>query len=176
MTELNPLLKTAIQAAKAGDRDKAQQLLTQIVAQDEQNETAWLWLSGVVKTKEDRQVCLENVLTINPNNEIAKKGMKKLGLSSPSPTSSPIEQEKEIYDQPQYDIELPEANDPHAHKFRDVWDSSANICAYCAYPVERSDKRCPKCNRRMVVKEPVFPQRSKYLKIWVALRSINHLA
>lgn len=175
MTESDQLLKIAIQAAKAGEREKAHQILMKIVEQDEKNETAWLWLSGTVKTREDRQICLENVLAINPHNEIAKKGLKKLGVDLP-PALSPVEEEEpEVWDQPVYDVVLPEANDPHKPKFQDVWSSAANLCAYCAQPVQRSDKRCPNCKRTMVGKEPVFPNRSKYLIIWVALRSINHL-
>ncbi len=174
MTERDQFLKIAIQAAKAGERGKAHQLLMKIVEQDEGNETAWLWLSGTVKTKEDRQICLENVLAINPHNEIAKKGLRKLGVTPP-PAPPPVAEKPEQWDQPVYDVVLPEANDPHKPKFQDAWSSSADLCAYCAQPVQRSDRRCPKCNRKMVGKEPVFPNRSKYLIIWVALRSINHL-
>ncbi|MCP4421037.1 MAG: hypothetical protein GY805_30875 [Chloroflexi bacterium] len=173
MTEINQLLRTAIKAAKSGEREKARKLLMQVLKQDEENETAWLWLSGTVKTKEDRQVCLENVLAINPNNEIAKKGLKKLGIPIPQP--SPQVEKEEIWDQPYYDIVVPEIDDPHKRKFQDVWSSSADLCAYCAQPVKRSDKRCPQCGRKMVGKELVFPTRSKYLKIWVGLRSINHI-
>ena len=39
MTEINQLLKTAIQAAKAGEREKAHQLLMQIVEEDIQART-----------------------------------------------------------------------------------------------------------------------------------------
>lgn len=161
--------------AKAGKREKAHQLLLKIVEQDEQNETAWLWLSGTVQTKEDRQICLENVLAINPHNEIAKKGLKKLGIAPP-PALSPTQEEKsERWEQPVYDVVLPEANDPHKTKFQDAWSSSANLCAYCAQPVQRSDRRCPKCKRKMVGKEPVFPNRTQYLQNWIVFRSIGHV-
>ena len=176
MTDLNQLLKIAIQTAKAGDREKAHQLLMQIVEQDEKNETAWLWLSGTVKTKEDRQICLENVLAINPNNEIAKKGLTKLGVPIPEPAPLPAAEEvlPESWDQPQYDLAVPEANDPHKPKFDDVWSSSLNLCAYCAEPVHPSQNRCPKCNRTLIGKDPIYGQRSKYLIIWVILRGVNH--
>ncbi len=175
MTESDQLLKSAIQAAKAGEREKAHQLLMKIVEQDEKNETAWLWLSGTVKTKEDRQICLENVLAINPDNEIAKKGLKKLGVIPP-PAPPPTEEEKpEAWDQPVYDVVLPEATDPRKPKFQDAWSSSADLCAYCAQPVQRSDRRCPKCKRKMVGKEPVFPNRTQYLQNWIVFRSIGHI-
>ncbi len=174
MTDTDQLLALAIKTAKAGKREEARQLLMQVLEQDEENEMAWLWLSGTVKSKEDRQVCLENVLAINRDKEIAKKGLKKLGIAIPQPPPPPIEEEPEVWDEPYYDVVVPKATDPYEDKFKDAWSSSANLCAYCATPVVRSDKRCPKCRRRMVGKEPVFPGRSKYLLIWVALRSINH--
>ena len=178
MTEINQLLKTAIQAAKAGDREKANQLLMHIVEQDEKNETAWLWLSGTVKTKEDRQICLENVLTINPHNEIAKKGLKKLGVAPP-PKTPPVK-EKEIqdrWDKPVYDIALPEVSDPHQAKFQDAWSSSANLCAYCAQPVQRNDRHgVPNAIGAKWWERRLFTRkRSKYLVIWVVFRSINHV-
>lgn len=75
------LLKMGIQAARKGQKDQAQKLLLQVVEQNERNETAWLWLSGVVDTDEDRFVCLENVLAINPDSSPAKKGLAKLQQS-----------------------------------------------------------------------------------------------
>lgn len=70
------MLKEAVQAFQKGDRQKAQQLLLDIVSADEQNEKAWLLLSAVVTTLEDREVALENVLTINPSNDKARKGLE----------------------------------------------------------------------------------------------------
>lgn len=176
MTETSQLLKTAVQAAKAGDREKAHQLLLQIVEQDEKNEVAWLWLSGTVQTKEDRQICLENVLAINPNNEIAQKGLKKLGVTVPqSPPPTPQETAPEHWVEPVYDVEMPAANNPYQQKFADTWSSSANLCAYCAQPVTRSNKRCPKCQRKMVGKEPIYPNRTHHLQNWIIFRGIGHI-
>ena len=173
MTEIDQLLRTAVQAAKHGEREKAHQLLLQIVEQDEKNEMAWLWLSGVVATNEDRQICLENVLAINPNNQMAQKGLKKLGLTPPAPAAPKTK--KEVWTEPVYDVALPQANDPHKQQYDDAWTSTANLCAYCAQPVQRSDRHCPKCNRKMVGKEPVFPNRTPYLQNWITFRGIGHV-
>jgi hypothetical protein len=72
------LLKRGIVALKRGHKAEARDLLIQAVEQDERNEMAWLWLSGAVDTDEDRCICLENVLTINPNNESAQRGLEIL--------------------------------------------------------------------------------------------------
>ena len=78
MDDISRVLKEGIQAVKAGQREQAKALLMQVIAADDKNERAWLWLSGAVDTDEDRRICLENVLTINPDNELAKKGLARL--------------------------------------------------------------------------------------------------
>ncbi|MBN1815416.1 MAG: hypothetical protein JXA14_26525 [Anaerolineae bacterium] len=64
-----------IAAVKAGQNERAHELLIRVVARDEQNAQAWLWLSGVVESLEDRAVCLKNVLQIDPSNAVARKGL-----------------------------------------------------------------------------------------------------
>ena len=73
------LLKAGIKALKSGDRANARELLMQAIKIDERNEQAWLWLSGAVTSKEERRTCLENVLSLNPENQLARKGLIKLG-------------------------------------------------------------------------------------------------
>ena len=72
------ILKQGFAALNAGRKAEARGLLTQVVEQDEHNETSWLWLSGAVDTDEDRCTCLENVLAINPSNGVAKRGLESL--------------------------------------------------------------------------------------------------
>jgi hypothetical protein len=75
MEDINALLQEGIAAARAGQRERACDLLMQVIEQDEENVAAWLWLSGVVDSLEDREVCLENVLTLDPDNEHARRGL-----------------------------------------------------------------------------------------------------
>ena len=181
MTNTDQLIQAGIKALKSGDRDNARKLLMQAVKQDEQNEKAWLWLSGAVKTKEDRRICLENVLTINPDNEMAQKGLTKMGFPIPEPAPPPEPEPEPDIDEdwstPYFDpADVPEeVNDPHAQKFKDVWSSSEHLCAYCAHPIQRGDKRCSNCKRSLIGRELVNTTRSRYLMIWVILRSVGHL-
>lgn len=69
------LLRAGIAAAKAGQREQACTLLLRVTELDEHNLTAWLWLSGLLDRLEDREVCLENVLTLDPANETARQGL-----------------------------------------------------------------------------------------------------
>lgn len=79
-------LQEGIAAAKRGDKARARELLVQVTEVDDYNEQAWLWLSGVVESDEEREICLENVLTINPQNAFAQRG---LALLRQQPTATP---------------------------------------------------------------------------------------
>ena len=83
MPDTSDLLQQGIALARAGQREQARNILMQVVELDEQNESAWLWLSGVVDSDDDKAVALENVLALNPNNEWAKRGLKLLGRPVP---------------------------------------------------------------------------------------------
>lgn len=83
MPDTTELLQQGIALAKAGRRDEARTILMQVVEQDERNESAWLWLSGVVDSDDDKAVALENVLTLSPNNEWARRGLQMLGRPLP---------------------------------------------------------------------------------------------
>lgn len=72
-------LAQGIEAAKAGNRIAAQDLLYDVVEEDPRNEAAWVWLSYVADTIPDRKICLENVLAINPANDYALRGMAQIG-------------------------------------------------------------------------------------------------
>jgi hypothetical protein len=84
------LLQQGMAAARAGRTGEARQFFVQVLQQDPRNETAWLWLSGVVETREDRIRCLQQVLTINPENQLAAKGLQALGaLEAPQAAAVP---------------------------------------------------------------------------------------
>jgi ferric-dicitrate binding protein FerR (iron transport regulator) len=72
------LYKAGKTAAKQGENAKAHDLLRQAVEIDPYHEQVWLWLASVVETDEDRRVCFENVLELNPDNMTAKAQLNKL--------------------------------------------------------------------------------------------------
>lgn len=82
-------LKTAIEAIKAGDKDKARQLLDDILSDDPNNEQAWLWMTRVVDSVSEQRSCLENVLELNPDNQAAIQALKKIKTRSQVKKSSP---------------------------------------------------------------------------------------
>ncbi len=72
---MDPQVKQAMSLFKAGHKEEARAILMEVVDKDEHNEQAWLWLSAMVDSLEEQQICLENVLSINPANERARKGL-----------------------------------------------------------------------------------------------------
>ncbi|GIV96521.1 MAG: hypothetical protein KatS3mg057_1178 [Herpetosiphonaceae bacterium] len=76
MSDVAAALAAGIAAVQAGKREEARRLLLQVVQLDEYNEQAWLWLSSVVDSIDDAITCLENVLTINAQNEWAREALE----------------------------------------------------------------------------------------------------
>jgi hypothetical protein len=88
--DTTPMLNRAIIAAKAGRKAEARQLLEAVLDTDERNERAWLWLSGVVDYDEERMICLENVLSINPAHQAARRGLAMLQAAASAPPIRPL--------------------------------------------------------------------------------------
>ena len=85
MTADDSLLAQGILAARAGEKSKARQLLTQVIQEEPRSEAAWLWLSSVLDTPQGRAHCLRQVLALNPRNQTAQKGLAALEAAPPAP-------------------------------------------------------------------------------------------
>lgn len=75
---MTKIIRQAIAAKRAGDIEKAQQLLAQLLQTRPNNKDAWLWASDVCETDEERRYCLEQVLAVAPGNQLAKRGLSQL--------------------------------------------------------------------------------------------------
>lgn len=76
--EIQKLLDAGIASLRIGNKEQARRNLMQVINADERSEFGWFYLSEAVESDEDRQICLENVLTINPANERAETELKAL--------------------------------------------------------------------------------------------------
>ena len=61
------LLQQGMNAAKAGNKALAFQLLTKATQDGATAEQAWLWLTSVLTADAERLFCLDNALRINPS-------------------------------------------------------------------------------------------------------------
>lgn len=72
------LLRKAIQAARSGRELTARDLFQDVVRLDPNNEIAWMWLSGLLDSLEDRLAACEQVLFLNPRNASMRAYYEKL--------------------------------------------------------------------------------------------------
>jgi twitching motility two-component system response regulator PilG len=74
------LLRDGVAAARAGDLINARALLNRAVAAQPQSELAWLWLASVAETPGEAINCWRRTLEINPQQEHARAGLRRLLL------------------------------------------------------------------------------------------------
>lgn len=190
-------LKEGITAVKKGDRIQGRELLEKVLAADERSEQAWLWLSGAVDSAEERQICLENVLAINPDNALAQNGLARLAQAdlqrsasgkvqivrreyAPLSTASAL-----LY--PDSQVKTWEWRDSTAvpdkavttgyqanESYDDVWAKDVPLCGYCAHELAPEDNRCPHCKKELTIKYFRYPNASTNLTIlWVLLLGVG---
>ena len=70
-SDVNQILQKGIRAARRGYKPQAQQLLSQVLQQDPNNEQAWMWLYQVVDSSSQKRECVQRVLSINPESQWA---------------------------------------------------------------------------------------------------------
>jgi hypothetical protein len=76
--EFLTLFKEGKEAARRGDTVTAHDLFRKAIEVDPYHEQVWLWLASVVDTDDDRRVCFENVLELNPTNPTARRQLQQL--------------------------------------------------------------------------------------------------
>ncbi|RME48252.1 MAG: tetratricopeptide repeat protein, partial [Caldilineae bacterium] len=86
---MTTLLQQAIDLAQAGQRDAAEELLRRVLAEQPDNEVAWMWLSAVTRDVLAKQEALRRALKINPNNELARRGLQRFGGAPPEAEPAP---------------------------------------------------------------------------------------
>lgn len=159
-TSPSDALKEGIRALRAGDRPRARELLTAIVTADEHNEQAWLWLSHAVDSDQERLICIENVLTLNPNNQQAQQALKKIEArrakkqAAQRPPPPPPKPNKEKFQQ--------------YSELDDIWADaeSLRLCPYCAEKITPADTTCPNCQNKLTVTFFAYEKPSTNLYIY----------
>lgn len=76
-------LHAGIVLAKAGKNSEAREVLGQVVKNNPRSVLGWLWLAGVVETKEQQRYCLEKVLQLNPQNQVVRRVLTQLKIAEP---------------------------------------------------------------------------------------------
>ncbi|MCU0494504.1 MAG: hypothetical protein MUD01_23200 [Chloroflexaceae bacterium] len=185
MTTTETLLQRGIDAARVGRRENARELLMQVVQQDERNELAWLWLSGVVDTPEDQRVCLENVLEINPGNQHARRGLAmleeraKASSSNGEQSAAPVAVSGvAVPPKPAAPVLSPTsvtAPEPEETPMLAEVSPTRYPCPYCGKPTSLRQRTCGNCRKALTYRLDAPEKRSLPLLLLVALWAISGL-
>lgn len=88
MADPDSILQLGVEAARKGEKDEARKLFRLLTREHPENIQGWLWLAGVAEDREERQAALEQVLRLDPKNDMALKGLQALGVT-PKPAAAP---------------------------------------------------------------------------------------
>lgn len=80
-----PTLEDAVEAIRLGNPEEGRQILEELLEAEEDNPEIWLWLSTVVDNDEDCEICLENVLALDPDSSVAQRGLDALKVGAFNP-------------------------------------------------------------------------------------------
>lgn len=84
------LLQEAIEAIRQEKFERARDILTRLLRADQKNPVYWLWMSAAVQTSKEKRYCLETVLRLDPDNELAKQGLALMGIGSSKANPVPL--------------------------------------------------------------------------------------
>jgi len=106
-SQIDNWLHEAIAIAQAGDYVTARSMLLDIVDHDPYHETAWYLLYQISNRHDDRRVCLENMVIINPSNEWAKHELARYLVPHPTLPALPPPPQKPVASPPPLKKESP---------------------------------------------------------------------
>jgi tetratricopeptide (TPR) repeat protein len=141
--EISTWLEQGLAAAKSGDRIFARQQLLRVVEADEHNLPAWLALSEVAATLEDKEVCLENVLILDPDNADVRQQLDevKTRLVDAKAEEILVPVDQSAPPQP-IGLTINLSDDELADPL---------LCVYCGQPTRAEDRSCPHCGRNLII-------------------------
>lgn len=144
-TSPQDLLRQGIAAARAGQPDVARQFIAKALQLDPRNEQAWLWLSSVAQSDEERIQILQQLLKINPANEHALKGLQALGALPEIEEAEPAPPEEAAFAEEAPSAPVEEAEETYAEETY-VDDETVEVApaeTYAEQPVEEQQEAAP---------------------------------
>ncbi len=77
------MFREALTAVRSGERARARDLLTRLLKMGQENADYWIWMSAVVETPKERLFCLKEALRVDPQNQVARRGLVIAGALPP---------------------------------------------------------------------------------------------
>lgn len=130
-------IEEGFSALERDDPAHARERFLEVVDVREENLDAWWGLAQASESVDDQVICLENVLTLDPDHTEAREWLSKL----PAATENVAEDTDLAWETRKEEGAAP----------LDLEDELA--CPYCGYPTEFEDRACEACGHRLWVKE-----------------------
>lgn len=92
---VSELVRQGAAAARVGDTAAARKLFQEALDRDEEAVGAWLGLSAVVESPDEKRRCFERVLELEPENAEALAGIEWLDKSYPQPSGEEMAGERD---------------------------------------------------------------------------------
>src|SRR5919109_2828585 len=90
MADGDAVFQEAVEALRAGNKNRARELLTGLLKTDQNNATYWVWMSSTVDSTKERIYCLQTAFKLDPENAAAKRGLILHGALPPDETIQPF--------------------------------------------------------------------------------------
>lgn len=92
------LLQEGIQAARAGDLERARAILRRAVQADPASEESWWWLGQCLTAADQRAYCFKRTLALNPGHEGARRSLEALVRLAPElgPVPPPLSTKPQV--------------------------------------------------------------------------------
>jgi len=183
-----------VAAAQNNNLELARELLTEVVDRDPENLSAWEWLSQVIETSEDQEVCLTNILTLDPENDAVREQLELLKQTREMATQNPWIVDGSENDKPpplnaptlagdilgeayieKYTTIIPEPEPEPVLPSTALWAKYDDIlgCPYCASSTEHKQRRCPTCKKPLWLSSHNTESRSTLLWIVILLQALS---
>ncbi len=153
-------LQRAIAAIKAGDNAIGKNLLVELLKADHKNEEAWLWMTRVVNSTDEKIKCLQNALVINPHNEYARQGLSRLRLPPPDKPSRSVQLEPSTSEPKQIPVAPLRPVSPLTSSSENPPSApppATRQCPYCAETIKAAARVCRYCGRDLVTGQTAAP-------------------
>jgi tetratricopeptide (TPR) repeat protein len=180
-------LQEGIAAAKTGDTESAKAYFISVIEADERQIEAWLWLSKLIDDPTEKEVCLENMLALEPTNSYAQAALLNLQTAAPiqepppslnpTETAAPIQEPPPILNPaetaaPLEETEVAEVAETveEIEAVEETPDSPSSddfenplACPYCGVVTPENQATCISCRRQLIWRKRVSEDRSAWL-------------
>ena len=157
-------LREAIEAAKAGRADRAREHLVRVIKADEGCVQAWYWLSRIVESPEEQEICLENVLALDPGHMAVQAELAELRRQiAEAQVAAPVAGLATV------------AAIPRTAEEQLFSDAAVEplYCPFCGGLTGPGDRQCPGCMGELYEHRPKSKDHSIYslglVVVWIAL-------